>query len=337
MSTMNTEIGRQPPLTRRQFSKITVGAFAVLSVPSAVAARIQTGGSTTTPAWLLFLDQSGQDRTHSPYDVLAGLAVDRDRLPALATALAREQEQHFGLPLSDAYGKEARAQQLLKPKVFRHAHQAEPIAEPLRTQLARQALTDGTAVSGPQLTALGQAKLAYVERALAVCQHYGTQAFASIIAIDGEGSHLDYRHRDAASLFHGFSDLVGNKADGPLGIVVFDQKDQFQQQIVSEQLAGGNSGADAWRDGSPSAIPEFMSVTPDLTPVVQMADLVAYVVSWSVRVDGMDKPPRGDLEDFARSVSNLEYRPDTSMGCRRGFELGQTGQSTAISDCATLS
>jgi len=41
---------------------------------------------------------------------------------------------------------------------------------------------------------------------------------------------------------------------------------------------------------------------------VQIADLIAYIVSWGFRTPQMTKPSRPELERFARQVSGLRYR-----------------------------
>ena len=96
------------------------------------------------------------------------------------------QEHNFGIRLFRAYGAEAKAQKLLKKKTFRHAERgpAIPVAE--RRLLAKAALEDGENVSGNQLIALGQAKIAYCRHALKTCGRFGCVAFASIIPNDIE-------------------------------------------------------------------------------------------------------------------------------------------------------
>jgi len=117
-------------------------------------------------SWALFIDESGQDQRQSPYEVLAGIAIEDRKLWRLIRDLSDAQEEIFGLRLFEAYGSEAKAQKLLKKKVFTHAAQMSAFPPDQRRTLAREILQDGTAVSRKRLTALAQAKLAYVGRAL---------------------------------------------------------------------------------------------------------------------------------------------------------------------------
>ena len=90
-------------------------------------------------AWLLFIDESGTDGRDSPYEVLAGFAIEDRRLWPLIQDLKQAQDDHFGIRLFDAYGAEAKAKKLLKRKTFRLAA-GEIIPRQERAELARMAL-----------------------------------------------------------------------------------------------------------------------------------------------------------------------------------------------------
>lgn len=96
--------------------------------------------------WFLFVDESGQDGRNSPYEVLAGVAVEDRELWRLIQALKECQQAHFGMRLFDAYGAEAKGQKLLNKKVFRLANQKPALLPANRSALAYAALTNGGAV-----------------------------------------------------------------------------------------------------------------------------------------------------------------------------------------------
>ena len=107
-------------------------------------------------SYLLFIDESGTDRRNSPYEVLAGLAIEDRKLWPLIKELNKAQEHNFGLRLFRGYGEEAKAQKLLKTKTFKFAGRAPPILVAKRRVLAKAVLEEGANVSGKQLIALGQ-------------------------------------------------------------------------------------------------------------------------------------------------------------------------------------
>jgi hypothetical protein len=54
-------------------------------------------------------------------------------------------------------------------------------------------------------------------------------------------------------------------------------------------------------------VPEPLFVHSDLTTLVQVADLLAYVIVWSVRVGTMARPARPELAPFGRTVMGLRH------------------------------
>lgn len=270
--------------------------------------------------WFLFVDESGQDRRHSPYEVLAGVAIEDRQLWRLIQALKESQNDHFGIRLFDAYGAEAKGQKLLRRKTYKHAGQKPPLAIDLRKNLAFAALTNGNAVEGDQLTALGQAKLAYVADALRLCRSHNVVAFASIIPNDIVRPSYEFLRKDYAFLFERFFHFLNGQhsTPRPMGTVVFDEIEKMQSQILIDQMEKYFLETANGRARSRLIIPEPLFVHSDLTTMIQMADLVAYVVSWGVRLTGgtrpMTQPKRDELDGLAKQVCQLRYHATTPGG-----------------------
>jgi uncharacterized protein DUF3800 len=75
-------------------------------------------------SFLLFVDESGQDQRESPYEVLAGLAVEDRDLWNLVTSVQQAEMQFFGRRYSEpGRDLELKAKKFLKAKVFRLASQ----------------------------------------------------------------------------------------------------------------------------------------------------------------------------------------------------------------------
>ena len=66
-------------------------------------------------------------------------------------------------------------------------------------------------------------------------------------------------------------------------------------------------------------IPMPFFVHSDLTPAIQIADLVAYIVNWGLRLDRMPEPARDELKPLADRVFNLRYS-GREVPIRRGFK-----------------
>ncbi|EWY40074.1 hypothetical protein N825_03625 [Skermanella stibiiresistens SB22] len=265
-------------------------------------------------SWFLFIDESGQDRRQSPYEVLAGIAVEDRRLWALITELNNAQRFHFDLPLFQAYGQEAKAQKLLKTKTFKHAAQMEAIPIIERRKLAREILEDGTAVTKARLTALAQAKIAYCRDALDICKNFKCVAFASIVSNNLPRQPVSYLRKDYAFLFERFYQFLNAEQGDPMGTIIFDELDKSQSHILLTQMEEYFLKTKNGRTRSRLIIPQPLFVHSDLTTMVQMADILAYVISWGVRLRFMVEPKRDELDEMARGALALRYHNQRPSG-----------------------
>jgi hypothetical protein len=273
-------------------------------------------------SWSLFIDESGQDRRSSPYEVLAGVAVEDRRIWPLIRQLSDAQEHHFGMRLFEAYGREAKATKLLDRRVFKHANQLDPIPVHERTKLASEILADGTAASKRRLTALGQAKVAYCLHALSIARGHGAVSFAMIVPRDAPRPETAMLRKDYAFLFERFFYFLHSQPNDAMGYLVFDERDKSESHLLLSQVGQYFIKTKNGRTRSRLIIPEPFFVHSDLTSLVQLADIIAYVISWGVRMPGMTEPGRPELADLAKQVLGLQFHHDTTAGdAHRGFKL----------------
>jgi hypothetical protein len=271
-------------------------------------------------SWSLFIDESGQDRGPSPYEVLAGVAVEDRRIWPLIRQLSDLQQHHFGMRLFEAYGHEAKATKLLNSRSFKHANQLDPIPVHERTKLAHEILADGTAVSKRRLTALGQAKVAYCLQALDIARHYGAVGFAMIVPRDAPRPETAMLRKDYAFLFERFFYFLHSQPNDAMGYLVFDERDKSESHLLLSQVGQYFIKTQNGRTRSRLIIPEPFFVHSDLTSLVQLADIIAYVVSWGVRLAGMTEPSRPELANLAEHVLRLQFHHETGE-VHRGFKL----------------
>lgn len=116
-------------------------------------------------AFILFLDESGHDLSESPYEVIAGIAIEDRDIWNLISALHLLEENIFGRRYSEGE-RELKARKLLKTKTFRLAAQLPDIEPELRRTLAKECLDNGDNPTKAQITALAQAKIAFVRELL---------------------------------------------------------------------------------------------------------------------------------------------------------------------------
>ena len=272
-------------------------------------------------AYFLFVDESGHDQTASPYEVLAGIAVEDRDLWNLIDAIKDVENRTFGIRYSRLKG-EVKGKKFLKRKVFRHAEQTPAIPAEERRDLARAGLEDGAAVTGHQLTALAQAKLAFVQEVLDLCARFHCVAFASIVDRAAPRPVADVLRKDYAYLFERFFYFLEDRGPTVQGAVVFDELEKTQSKILLHQMEEYFLRTARGRVRSRQVIPQPFFVHSDLTTLVQVADLLAYITAWGFRVPGLlEAPARPELAPFADQVAALRYRAVRDMLGNRNFVI----------------
>lgn len=266
-------------------------------------------------SWTLFVDESGQDQRESPYEVLAGVAIEDRKIWPLICKISDAQQKFFGMRLFEAYGYEAKAKALLKKKTFKHAMQMGCIDHVERMYLAREILEDGTAVSQKRLTALAQAKIGYCEFVLQLTKQHGGTIFATMVPKSAPRQpNGDEMRKDYAFFLERYYHFLNQKPDNPMGFLVFDELDKSASHVLLGQISRYFLKTQNGRTRSRLIVPEPMFVHSDLTSLVQLADLVAYIISWGLRLNRMPRSTRPELDFLVEIIKRMRYRHITDGG-----------------------
>jgi hypothetical protein len=269
-------------------------------------------------AYFLFVDESGQDHRESPYEVLAGVTIEDRDLWNLVRTLQDAETRIFGKRYSSDKRELTR---LLKRKTFRLANQLPPMDADERRSLARSCLEAGDTAGVRQLTALAQAKLAYCEELLEICGRYRCRVFASIIEPRAPRPEPTHLRKDYAYLFERFFCFLEDQRAAASGIVVFDELERSQSHVLVGQMDRYFNLTWKGRQRAGQIIPEPFFVHSDLTTGVQLADLVAYIISWGVRYGDMSQPSRPELHNLASDVCSLRYRTSREVNDNPEFPI----------------
>lgn len=104
--------------------------------------------------------------------------------------------------------------------------------------------------------------------------------------------------------------------------LVFDELDRSACHILLGQVGNYFVRTRNGRTRSRLIIPEPFFVHSDMTTLVQLADIVAYCMSWGLRLRGMDEPTREELAPLVRRVQHMMFARDLESGERqRGITL----------------
>jgi hypothetical protein len=259
-------------------------------------------------AHFLFVDESGYDAGESPYGVLAGVGVEDRDLWNLVKDIRQAERTHLGGVQYSGGGRELKAKKLLKRKVFRQAAALDPLPPDERAALARECLEQGDRASARVISGLAQAKLAYVMELLDICARFRCKAFASVVSKTSPPPRPDHLRKDYAYLFERFFYYLEDSGPSAYGIIVFDELEKIQSHLLVEQMDRYFKFTVRGRHRSSQILPEPLFVHSDLTTGVQLADLVAYTISWGVRFGGMDGPVREEMNALAQRVLQLRHR-----------------------------
>ncbi len=266
-------------------------------------------------AYILFIDESGQDHSNSPYEVLAGMAVHDASLWDLIKEI-KEIENFFFGDFYHANHKELKARKLLKRKTFNHAGQLVRMDRETVAYLAKQALTAGNNINRNQMTALAQAKLRYCSEILQVCQKYSVKLFASIIDFDAPQASLfqadisqrKFLRKDYSYLFERFYYFIDDQQGSDMGLITFDELERSKSHILVNQMSEYFLYTQKGKERSQKIIPEPFFVHSDLTTGIQLADLTAYLLSWGFRINNMKKEKRDELQSFVDTACALRHK-----------------------------
>ncbi len=177
-----------------------------------------------------------------------------------------------------------------------------PIIASRRGKLAASALTDGAHASREELTALGQAKIAFCHRLLDLCEPRGACFFASIVLPSAPRSGGSSLRKDYSYLFQRFFYFLEQQPVHERGVLVMDELERFQAHVLIDQMAKYFRDTKFGKARARRVIPEPLFAHSELSTGVQIADLAAYLLSWNVRLPGMGKPARKELDSLGRKL-----------------------------------
>jgi len=276
-------------------------------------------------AWFLFIDESGQDHRESPYEVLAGVAIRDEELWNLIRQLHDSEVAHFGRRYSEG-ARELKAKTILKRKTFHHAALNTHLLPFEYPHLAKACLDDGANNNTVRhFKALALAKLAYVTDVLSMCKSRDCRVFASVVEADAPTTTGHGLRKDYAYLFERFFYFLEDEAarchQPQHGILVFDELEKSKSHILVDQTHRYFKETAIGRQRANFIIPEPFFVHSDLTTGIQIADLIAYIISWGFRTPQMAKPARQELADYAAQIASMRYKTIRTRQGNQSFEI----------------
>lgn len=278
-------------------------------------------------SYFLFVDESGHDRKLAPAEVLGGFAIRDGALWSFIQAVYALQAEIFGVtypalnaerraarveaPEEDFDVKEIKGDNFLNHRVFKKASLFGAFKPDERRKLAEFCLRNGANADKKSLSALAQAKLEYVKRLFDLCSKFRGQCLGIVVPVDAPGDRkvpASVLRKDYAYLFERFFYFVDSKSTEHAGIIVFDELDKSASHILLGQMQAYYRDSKTGQDRSERLVPEPFFVHSDLTVGIQLADLIAYVLSWGHGFDrnAIVPKPRAELAPYVKQVESLK-------------------------------
>ena len=268
-------------------------------------------------ATFLFVDESGQDQEASPCEVLSGIAVRDGTLWPFIQEIHQTELDCFGVRYS-AGARELKAKKLLKTKVFRQAAFETTFASiGERRALAKKILETGAGATPRECAALALTKLEFVNRLLILCAKFKCTLFACIVPAKApRPENPDFLRKDYSYLFERFFYFLDEKRTSRgSGVIVFDELEKSRSHILIGQMDSYFKKTNKGRERSELVIPEPFFVHSDLSTGIQIADIMAYLLSWGhYRIPGAPGPARQELAKFADAARKLAYAASGPRG-----------------------
>lgn len=255
---------------------------------------------------LFFIDESGTDLNFSPCMVLAAISVREQELWEFVQKFEELKQIVLHIPRK----WEAKGEKLLKKKVFKIANQMKPIEQNRRDLLVHSFHEKNILkknLKEDELVAYNQAKLDFTHKILELCESYKMKVFASIVSRVAPKQRGEYLRKDFSYLFQRIYAFLSDFSPNEKGIIVFDEVDKKLSNKLISQMEQYFKDTVKGRTRGDRIIPSPFFVHSDLTPVIQVIDIIAYTICWGLRFGRMSEPKRDELGRFADTVFKMSY------------------------------
>lgn len=259
-------------------------------------------------AWFLFIDQPGTHQASMPYTALTGIAVEDTKVWTLARRLTDAQLHFFGAPLTELYAQDVMCDALLGHATFGSVDPEN--RKNLRAARSAPELSGhADHALGPWSdTSLAKAKIAYCQYALALARECEVAAIAMILPKSASSDNADHvLGKNYAYLIERYYFFLKNIDEDEVGLLLFSERVRESSSGTFRALTDYFVKTANGRVRAQQVLPEPVFVEQDLAALSQLSELFSYIVSWGLRLPGMQGPRRDDLHCFVKACIALRF------------------------------
>lgn len=270
-------------------------------------------------AWLLFLDESGHDHKHMPYEIRGGFAVHASKLWPLIVAVRSLEQSLIGAYLHQ-YGTELKGSKLLAKDRFKWAQQGTQADDAARRKQSLNFLNSSQQGRNPrrdEFTAFGQSCLALAEGVIQLLRSHDARLFAAAIPKGPRpvGLPVEYLRKDMVFLFERYFYFLEEQHE--TGLLVMDGTEKTADRKLVQRMERYFTQTMTGRQRTQWIVPVPMFVESDMAYGVQIADICIYTMNWGWRLPTMTEPTRPEIVPFARMLEPIIWYGE-------GYRDGQT-------------
>jgi len=215
---------------------------------------------------------------------------------------------------------ELKGKDMLSRKTFRKASRATQFFPPGERKRLIDQLIGKHVERIPQTTnveeyaAWSQAKIEYANQLLYLCVEQGLKVFGTLFPRGTprpEPEEMEgYLGKEVTFLLQRFYEYLKGLGGNPTGLLVMDELERSQCKKSLRALASYFSKTQRGQEWAKIIVPEPFYVHSELTTMIQVADLVAYVINWAYRTGPIQEPARPELDDYGRLVRQMVFPLD---------------------------
>jgi len=222
---------------------------------------------------------------------LTATSIKEEKLWDFIKAEQKLELDRFGVRLADLR-TELKGSKLLLKKRFRFANQAIEISEADQKTYAKSFLEKGSSTAGTtsspnatavEYTAFGRASLQFVDELLDLASAFEIKVFASMVEVDAPSpASSDKLRKDYVYLLERMFYYVESIDETTQGLIVFDELEKAMARLLIDQVFNYFTKTSKGRERSRRIVPEPFFAHSDLTTVIQLTDIIAYIINWGL-------------------------------------------------------
>jgi hypothetical protein len=263
-------------------------------------------------SYLLFMDESGHDHKHAPYEVRGGIAIHASKPWDFVQNIQSAEEQCFGIPLSRTE-LEIKGSKLLEKRRFRWAAQQGRLNSVDRRTLCRSFLEKNRHKISPsraEFTAFGQASIEFCTEIFRLLRASEASLFASVVDPVPQPRLIDrpdMLRKDHVFLFERYFYFLAEREE--TGLIVLDETDRDSDADFISRMERYFVRATPGQLRASRIVPVPLFVDSQLARPIQAADVCIYALNWGYRIPRMMNCQRDEVRDLCSGwLGQLQVR-----------------------------